>query len=189
MPEANGLAYAGVGSRATPANVLLDMHALASVLGKAGWTLRTGNADGADTAFFDGAEHVRGHTELYLPWPGFGPAHRQVPQLYLQSRPDKPAYDLARAHHPAWVALNGAARALHARNVHQVLGRNLKAPAAFVVCWTLGAKGGGGTGQAIRLAHAYNVPVYDLGAGPRVLVRLLQDLELAGTPAALPGPS
>lgn len=33
----------------------------------------------------------------------------------------------------------------------------------FVLCWTKNGKGGGGTGQAIRIAKAYKIPVFDAG--------------------------
>jgi hypothetical protein len=72
---------------------------------------------------------------------------------------------LASQFHPAWDRLSYGARMLHARNVHQVLGANILAPvfSSFVVCWTRDGLGGGGTGQAIRIAERYNVPVFDLG--------------------------
>lgn len=35
-------------------------------------------------------------------------------------------------------------------------------PVDFVVCWTKEAKGGGGTGQALRIARDRGIAVYDL---------------------------
>ena len=56
-----------------------------------------------------------------------------------------------------------------ARNAMQVLGPNLDDPSAFIVCWTPDASDGsktspktGGTGQALRIAHEYKIPVYNL---------------------------
>ena len=49
------LYYAGIGSRETPDHVLETMASAAQYLGKEGFTLRSGGAKGADTAFDQGA--------------------------------------------------------------------------------------------------------------------------------------
>lgn len=51
---------------------------------------------------------------------------------------------------------------LHARNCYQVLGADLRTPTQFVICWTPRGSGEGGTGQALRIAKAYNIPIFDL---------------------------
>lgn len=94
-----------------------------------------------------------------MPWPNFNGHPSRL------CSPGQGAYEIAEAQHAAWDRLSQAARRLHARNVHQVLGIELNDPARFVVCWTPGGCGGGGTGQAIRVARARGVPVLDLGAG------------------------
>lgn len=158
-------AYAGVGSRETPRPVLDLVVSAAALLARRGWTLRTGGAQGADTAF------VRGHKmvttkrlEVFLPWPSFNEyEYRTLKQGKIFDRPTRQAFLLAEQHHPAWANCDSGARALHARNCHQVLGRSLDDPVAFVLCWTPNGSGGGGTGQAIRIAEANDVPVFDLG--------------------------
>lgn len=66
-------------------------------------------------------------------------------------------------------------RKLMARNVMQVLGRDCLSPASFVVCWapgsTLDEAGrvvdtAGGTGQAVRIAATYRIPVFNLAHPP-----------------------
>lgn len=159
--------YAGIGSRETPAmdkhfhstDVLLLMERIASTLAKAGHTLRSGCAPGADQAFERGALAVGGRTELYLPWSWF---EGRSPDLVHLSRPTPRAYEIAAQHHPNWRKLRQHARALHARNVHQILGVDCTTPARFVVCWTPGAAEVGGTGQALRIAAACGVPVWNL---------------------------
>ena len=47
--------YTGVGSRGTPEDVLKRMNKFARIMHKKGWTLRTGDADGADEAFMTGS--------------------------------------------------------------------------------------------------------------------------------------
>lgn len=52
----NNKYYAGIGSRNFPAAVLENMTKIAARLEKAGYTLRSGGAGGADTAFSLGVE-------------------------------------------------------------------------------------------------------------------------------------
>lgn len=146
--------YAGVGSRETPGHILVEMVSIARKLRERGWTLRSGGAPGADIAFGAGAGK---DMRAYLPWPGFN-GHDGISVGHL------PAFQTEAArHHPAWHRLKPGAKMLHARNVAQVLGYSPENQySKFVVCWTPGGLGGGGTGQAIRIAKAYNIPVYDL---------------------------
>lgn len=154
------IAYAGIGSRSTPTHVepVLAQHArgLASV----GYVLRSGAAPGADATFERAALSVGGSVEIYLPWPGFNghasPLCRPLPR----------AFEIAAAVHPAWSRCSDAARKLHARNAHQVLGRTLDEPVAFVLCWTPRGETVGGTATAIRIAELYGIPVVNLGASP-----------------------
>jgi hypothetical protein len=99
-------AYAGIGSRATPAAVLDLMTRAASWLSAQGWVLRTGMATGADQAFYRGAS-ARGALELYLPWPSFEasarPASCGAGQLVL-GEATPAAYELAATFHPRLVS-------------------------------------------------------------------------------------
>ncbi len=159
--------YTGIGSRETPSDVLQLMEHLAYDLAARGWTLRSGGAEGADSAFADGAWNARhAHRgveapEIYLPWPKFN-GIRTV--LTMRDEPQAEAFPIAARFHPAWDKVSRGGRALHARNVHQVLGPDVTAPllSRFVVCWTPDARRGGGTGQALRIAEHYNVPIFDL---------------------------
>ena len=166
-------AYAGIGSRRTPEPVLQLLTALASQLARRGHVLRSGHAPGADQAF----EHGAGaRAEVYLPWPSFESSVRCAAG-YVQPEPSSEAVQMAAAHHPAWERLGRGARSLHARNCHQILGRDLQDPVSFVVCWTPdGATthpgpSTGGTGQALRLAAAHTIPVFNL-ARPEHLERV-----------------
>lgn len=155
--------YAGIGSRMTPEPILKFMRSAALRLYQDGWTVRTGGAEGADTAIEGGATPFGDYSrcELYLPWAGF--VHRQ-PSEVERDQPQQEAYEIARRYHPAWDRLSRGGRALHARNVHQMLGPDVTkpVPSRFVLCWTPDARGGGGTGQALRIARDLRVPVFDL---------------------------
>ena len=156
-------AYAGIVARRTPPDVLTLMRQLAAALAGEGAVLRTGGAGGADQAFEAGAEIASGAIELFLPWPGF-----QERRGALLERPSAAAHELARRYHPAWHRLSRGARALQARNSHQVLGADLASPVGRVVCWTpdgsLDGRGprSGGTGQALRVAAAHGIAVRNL---------------------------
>lgn len=130
----------------------------AQALADAGWTLRSGHAEGMDRAFGRGAG---AHAEVYLPWPSFE-APEPVFGDVVFDRPTAEARDLASHYHPAWAKLSDPVRALHARNMHEVLGRELDSPVTFVVCWTPGAEMTGGTAQALRLAQARSIPIFNL---------------------------
>lgn len=147
--------YAGIGSRKTPKDVQKRMEGLGRLLGLKGYSLRTGGADGADEAFRRGRNTTAGGLELYLPWKEFN-GHSSG---FL---PSKAAFVVAEKYHPAWGNCSGAARALHARNCHQVLGPLLNDPSAFIICWTEDGKASGGTGQALRIAADYKIKVFNL---------------------------
>jgi hypothetical protein len=157
-------AYAGIGSRRTPAPILQLLTALASQLAERGYLLRSGHAPGADQAFERGAGS---QAEIYLSWATFESAVACAAS-YVQPRPSPEAVQMAAAHHPAWDRLGRGPRSLHARNCHQILRRDLDDPAVFVVCWTPdGAtthpgRATGGTGQALRIAAAHRIPVFNL---------------------------
>lgn len=167
--------FTGVGSRETPDDVLTVMEGLAFMLARSGWVLRSGGADGADAAFERGAmrgmhpESLEPWPQIFLPWRGFN--DRPVGPDFFPPQPA--AFVVAERHHPAWGLLTRGGRMLHARNVHQVIGPDVlsASPSTFLVCWTPGGRGSGGTGQAIRLANTYGVPVFDLGL-PDVLARI-----------------
>jgi hypothetical protein len=155
-------AYAGIGSRETPPDVLALMRRLGRALAVRGYRLRSGCAPGADSAFENGAGAA---SDLFLPWSGF---RGRYEDRFILAEPTPRAYEIASAHHPAWARLSRGAQALQARNTHQVLGADCASPSKFVLCWT--ADGAttetssktGGTGQALRVAKPYDVPVWNL---------------------------
>lgn len=172
--------YAGIGSRETPLNVLSLMEVVAENLGSRGWTLRTGGAPGADTAFFNGASLRSAHLiELYLPWDGFN-GYRKAelyPWIYVDNSPSRAAFDVAKKYHPSYKYLSRGAKLLMARNSHQVLGPDLDDPVDCVICWTKGGKLEGGTAQAIRIAEDHGIPIFNLGND--LMFKLFSDTMIA----------
>jgi len=145
--------YSGIGSRETPTEIQILMTSFARHLSTLGFILRSGGAPGADSAFELGA--LPGLSEIYLPWQGFNNKKSNMKIL-----PE--AIEIAAKYHPAWGRLNSSARQFHTRNVHQILGADLRTPSKFVVCWTSDGKASGGTGQAMRIALDKGIPIYNL---------------------------
>jgi hypothetical protein len=73
------------------------------------------------------------------------------------------AEEIASKAHPRWTYLKVPVKKLHTRNVAQVLGARLEVPVRVVLCWTVDGAGGGGTGQALRIAKSMGITIYDLG--------------------------
>lgn len=166
-----GAPYAGIGSRSTPDDICALMQRVGEVLARRGFLLRSGGAIGADRAFESGARRAGGAVEIFRPDRARTAGEIATPRLPAWDR----ALAIAAEHHPAWASLAPYVRALHARNVPQVLGPDLESPSAFVLCWTptfklddAGAISAvsGGTGQAVRVARTCGVPIFHLGHPP-----------------------
>lgn len=149
--------YAGIGSRETPQKVLTVFKNVAKYLAGKGFVLRSGAAIGADTAFENGCDEAKGLKEIYLPWSGFEYSNSKL----IVNNPK--AFEIAEKFHPYWHNLSDGARKLQARNSYQVLGQDLNTPSKFIICWTKNGEGNGGTGQAIRIAKHWNIPIFDAG--------------------------
>jgi hypothetical protein len=146
--------YTGIGSRETPENILKLFTNIARKLSNRNWTLRSGGAEGADTSFEIGACSK----EIYLPWKGFNGSSSSY---YCIS---KSALTLACQLHPAWdKIIPRSSKTTCKETATEILGYDLQSPSEFVICWTQGGMGKGGTGQAIRLARKYEIPIIDFG--------------------------
>ena len=152
-----GKSYAGIGSRETPQDILWTMEMIASHLAH-DFILRSGGADGADSAFERGCNNSNGKKEIYLPWKGF---NNRYGNDYHYDIPER-AFEIASFFHPAWSYLKDPVKRLMARNSMQIFGKNLDDPVSFVVCWTKGGMRGGGTGQALRIAEHFKITIVDL---------------------------
>ncbi len=153
--------YTGIGARKTPWGVQLVMTRAAIKFNELGWTLRSGAADGADTAFEKGAGDNK---EIYLPWPGFNKREEGYSEVGAD------ALAIAESVHPAWAYLRSPVRRLHGRNAYQILGPELNSPSAGLICWTedgayseeMCSKSTGGTGTGIKIASRHDIPILNL---------------------------
>lgn len=148
--------YTGIGSRNCPLEVQQQMFATAKRLATAGYTLRSGGAQGADTAFETGCTEANGAKEIFLPWSKYEGNESSL------CNSSKDAYRIA----GEFVEFQGkkfniykrGTRALMARNIHQLLGKDLITPSEFVVCWYVKS---GGTSFTALVAKCYKIPVYN----------------------------
>lgn len=165
--------YAGIGARDTPESILEDMSLAARYLELAGWKLRSGGAAGADTAFENGVRDVGQNAEIFLPWKGFRKNQSPKYGSTLEAR------TIAKQFHPNWANVSCAGRDFHARNVYQILGEDLVSHSKFVLCWTEGGKIKGGTGQALRMAEHFKIPVINFGnlSTDEVSDKILEQIE------------
>lgn len=136
------LKYAGIGARATPESVLKVMTLLAKHYAMAGTLLRSGGAAGADRAYELGAGDLK--------------------EIYTVNDVTEAALATVDIYHPNPSALKPYVRKLHARNALIILGPNLDDPVDYVSCWTPNGAIVGGTGQALRIAEDFKIPIYNL---------------------------
>lgn len=153
----NQLFYTGVGARITPESVLGRFRKLSAYLDKKGYVLRSGSADGADSAFEDSSNSK----QIFLPWKRYNGNDSDF--YNFPSEIDAKCHELAGSVHPYWESLKDSVKKLHARNVYQILGPKLDNPSQFLVCWTENGEVKGGTATAIRLAEKFHVPVFNFG--------------------------
>lgn len=144
MPFTPLVSYAGIGSRETPPDILKLMSMFSRYAYTAGRFLVTGGAKGADSAFMFGVTDPNGM------------------QVYRAEDATEEAISLASKYHPNWNACSDYAKKLHGRNMMILLGKDLKTPVNYIVCWTPGGNAVGGTGQAIRAAQMNNIPIHNL---------------------------
>lgn len=135
--------YAGIGARKTPAHVLSLMTEIAHDRAQNDWLLRSGGAQGADSAFEDGAGE---RCEIFT-------ASSNIPEW---------AFEMAEEFHPAWDRLSGYVRKLMARNCMILFGEAGDDPVDEIICWTPGGEITGGTGHSLRIAEHWKIPVRNL---------------------------
>ena len=178
-PQPDSFAYAGVGARLTPPDVLDAMGDIAQTLGDAGTALSTGGAHGADKAFETGALRTDAPITVHTPWPGYnGYRPGRDPETDIDIVHPKPTEtvegrtyaDLAREHHPHWNRCSRGARALFLRNVSilagAVDGGGGTLPVRAVIAYTPNGlpvgREAGGTGHTLRTAASLDIPCVNL---------------------------
>jgi hypothetical protein len=148
---------AGIGSRETPPHILKEMFTIGDFCRSNKIYIRSGHAAGADSAFEEGAQE---YCIAYLPWITFQSDTVSEAKRYTPTDQEFIALEShAALYHPAWNRLSSSVKKLMARNSAQILGKNLDRP---VECWTSDGEASGGTGQALRIAKALDIPIFNM---------------------------
>lgn len=164
------LPYTGVGSRDITKKEKSIIFRISKYLAHKDFTLRSGKAAGADTAFQIGAQYYsfKVKPEIYTPWCNF-----RLNQTSLKNDFDftfdnallTTCEEIAKEIHPNWYKMTKAGKLLHSRNVLQVLGKNLDSPSKFLIfCSDQDSKGEvkGGTRTAVVLGKEYGIPCFNI---------------------------
>lgn len=154
--------FTGIGSRKTPSSLYPLIKDLAEKLIEKDYVLRSGGAKGADSLWERAYNELGGKMEIFLPFKNF---ENNKSSLYVSA---PAAYLIAEKIHPAWHRCSKFARDCHARNVHQILGIDLRSPSNFVVSWTEDGKASGGSATAMNLAKEQNIFVYNLNVAEEI---------------------
>ena len=178
--------YTGVGSRETPPDVLILMRRIGYVMAMKGISLRTGEADGADSAFYKGVvdaydlHRVKFENEVFVAGPpkSFHYVNDVVDifngaSAFDASIPLEKFRETAVRIRGSWDDLSYFGAKCHIRNVAQVLGANGNSPSRGLICWakpvnTIKVTDSkmryvvGGTNTAYCTAILHNIPVYNL---------------------------
>lgn len=166
-----------VGSRDTPKEALILMVLLGRLFSELGYKQRSGDAYGADRAFYYGAlldpNFKLGSFEAWLPK---SPTRQRYVddvtfldfQNLMEETRDQ-CRDLVIRARGSIIGLNNNTLALHSRNVVQVLGPSLKDPSDLTVLYALPVrtKDGsdrvrGGTNTAYQIALDNNIEIWNL---------------------------
>lgn len=176
--------YAGIGTRRLNKNSAYIMMRYACAMAFKGGKVRSGHADGSDLAFETGAKiaydmmvklfgfepGAYGRVlEIHLPWSGFNGQQKNEKVGYFHTNHPE-AMAMAARFHPAWENLGRGPRGMMSRNSNQVMGLDMATPSRFIVCETpdgaydstMTSSKTGGTGQAIRVADAHGIKIYNL---------------------------
>ena len=171
--------YTGVGSRSAPSEIMSLMTSVAPKLEQLDYSLRSGAADGADTAFESGVSNPM-NKQIFIAWNGFSNRYDSEEGVFnVKGQAVVQAEEIASSIHPAWEKLSRGAKGLHTRNIFQCLGPTLNVPSKFLICYAEVDKHGtprGGTRTAWECAKKNNIPCYNLYI-PEHLERITKYLE------------
>lgn len=192
--------YTGIGPRNTPRAILNLMTEIGMYFAMHKWVLRSGGAEGADTAFEQGHVAMGGDVEIYLPFKGF---RHHSSSLYMGGPDVENGRALSMAEYlwekrtgnnDSWRKLSSCKKAAMARTMLFVLGARMITPTDVVICWTSEEEPSGGTELALLAADEISkvsnvqIPIINLqreshriaignmlkGTDPGVVVRLLR---------------
>lgn len=157
-----------IGSRGLKPSEILECEEIGRAIAERGWELHTGNAQGADQAFARGANEADPKlVHLHLPWfkyerDAIVPGNVVVSVEDLE--PEELAFytECARRNHPAWHHLSQGVRKLMIRNGMIIDPKDCALPVDVTIAWPSDKRGGGGTGQGMRMSDEQKIRLIDL---------------------------
>lgn len=141
--ETNGRKrFAGIGNRDIDKQTCHAIKTCSRLIYQKDYVLVSGGADGCDEEF-----------ESHFP---------EDRKIILRARDATvKAIKMAEDFHPAWNKCNAYARALLGRDAMIIMGKDLKTPVDFVLCYCADEERGG-TALSLRIANFYKIPVFNL---------------------------
>lgn len=151
--------WSGIGNRLATPQAVSDLTHISKKLTANGLLLRSGGRGDCDRACQAGSGSSN---EIYYP------KHKPEYQYGLPTLDE--SYLMAKLYHDHWDFIPEKYHNYFARNVHIILGKDLRTPSEFVVCWTKDGvytsehrtKKTGGTGHAIAVATTNSIPVFNI---------------------------
>lgn len=137
-------------------NILVE---IGRVLALNGYTLRSGGAPGAESAFEEGCDSVGGKKEIYLPFEGY---NNKTTGVVTDMTNEEEAIKIAQRYYLLWFKLSNKVKQMLTRYSWAVLGRNLDDPVDFVIAYI--REDGKTTEQVVRVANGSNITVYNIGS-------------------------
>lgn len=158
-----------VGSRKITQQEVQTLTKFSDYLTQYGFILRSGKAEGADTA---GELAFRSWSEtspeIYIPWKNFKGGSPNIGDEIVLPLPVE-TLEYVKRIHPAFERLSQGACKLHQRNIHQVLGMDLKTPSKLLIACSDGyfdkyniERVKGGTSTAWNLATELGIPCINI---------------------------
>ena len=147
-----------IGTRELPETERPFLNRIGQWLAQSDFIIASGNADGSDNAFAQGAnQFYPKRVNLYLPWSGYNSEKivKGNGVIVLDKLKHDYAFERMRRHHPASDRLKQGAQKLHARNA-----LILKEAIACIAYHP--TPGRGGTEMGVRLAEYYGIPVINI---------------------------
>lgn len=161
--------YAGTGDAVVSKDIADALIDIANVLEEQGYILRVRGDEGTEEALVSGIPEDSDRIEVYPPWKGF------VDWYNNYEMPTPGAFEMAWKVHPTWHDLTPDDRRYHAAGTLLVMGKDLKTPCDFLLCYTDKDQPNDDVQQVIRIADCNLIPVFDLGLGVDYTLNQLEE--------------
>lgn len=159
---------ATIGNRNLSFDAILLCNHIGFALAENDYTLVSGNADGADSAFVDGASKVLNHkVEIKLPWKSFNANKLKSTYVVGDVYPNEYAI-LAESLCPNWKSFTYPVKQLFIRNV-AIVKETRFVLAMFANEENMSSKHGG-TIFALKIANKYNIPYLKLNPNSNISI-------------------